>query len=342
MTCSMFVIGLSLASVDSAQAIKILMHGREPGPTFRDDPFTFMHLETAFGADNVDYMQGSVAPADGSAASGYDVLYISSTMASGDTRDKYEDSPVGIVNSENALVRDDSVGNYFLSDSGGNRDNYVNEVQKINILDPGHPLAAGLSGEVTVFNSLTGNWWQFAQGNLGAGVVRVAETLLTDVGTDPQHAILAADKGAQLLGDGTPGKPATAAGRRVFFFLSDTGSFDLTADGFKLFDAAIQWAAEEPASADFDADGDVDGADFTIWQRGLGTTGTAQPINGDANGDSNVNAADLAVWQAQFSGAPASAAVSAVPEPASAALIVSGMAGAWVLGRKTSKGLGAR
>jgi hypothetical protein len=339
----MLVVGLSLPLADSAHAIKILMHGREPGPTFRDDPFTFMHLETVFGAANVDYIQGSTAPADGSAATGYDVLYISSTMASSDTRDKYEDSPVGIVDSENALVHDNNVGNFFLSDAGGNRDNYtVIDLQKINILEPSHPLAAGLSGEVTVFNSPTSNWWQFAQGNLGAGVVRVAETLLADVGTDPQHAILAADKGAQLLGDGTAGKPATAAGRRVFFFLSDTGSFDLTADGFKLFDAAIQWASEKPGSADFDADGDVDGADFLLWQRGLGTTGTAQLINGDANGDTNVNAADLAVWQAQFSGTPASAAVSAVPEPVSVALIVSAATGALVLGRKASKGLRAR
>jgi hypothetical protein len=343
MTYLMLVVGLSLAVADSAHAIKILMHGREPGPTFRDDPFTFMHLETVFGADNVDYMQGSVAPADGSAANGFDVLYISSSMASSDTRDKYDDSPVGIVNSENALIHDNNVGNFFLSDAGGNRDNYtVIDLQKINIVDPSHPLAAGLSGEVTVFNSTSGNWWQFAQGALGPGVVRVAETLLADVGTDPQHAILAADKGAQLLGDGTAGKPATAAGRRVFFFLSDIGSFDLTADGFKLFDAAIQWAAEEPASADFDADGDVDGADFTVWQRGLGTTGTAQPINGDANGDTNVDGADLAVWQAQFIGTSASSAVSAVPEPVSAALIISAAVGALVLGRAMSKGLGAR
>src|SRR5688500_5781136 len=112
-------------------------------------------------------------------------------MASSNTRGKYEDSPVGIVCDENALIHDNNEGNFFLSDAGGNRDNYINEVQKINIVDPTHPLAAGLSGEVTVFNSLTGNWWQFAQGALGPGVVRVAETLLTDVGTDPQHAILA-------------------------------------------------------------------------------------------------------------------------------------------------------
>jgi hypothetical protein len=34
----------------------------------------------------------------------------------------------------------------------------------------------------------------------------------------------------------------------VFFFVSDFGFFDLTADGVKLFDAAIDWAAAHPGS----------------------------------------------------------------------------------------------
>ena len=131
-----------------------------------------------------------------------------------------------------------------------------------------------------------------------------------------------------------PGRPATAAGRRVFFFMSDFGSADLTEDGKKLFNAAIQWAAEKPSSADFDNDSDVDGADFLLWQQGLGITGTAQRINGDANGDLNVDGADLAVWRTQFVGAAATATVGAVPEPATAALVFLAAGGALTLWRK--------
>jgi len=64
--------------------------------------------------------------------------------------------------------------------------------------------------------------------------------------------------------------------------------------------------------ADFDGDGDVDGGDFLVWQRGFGTTG-------------NFDAADLSLWEAQYgSGATAlSASASSstgVPEPSTMVL----------------------
>jgi len=74
--------------------------------------------------------------------------------------------------------------------------------------------------------------------------------------------------------------------------------------------------ASAAASADFDADGDVDGADFLTWQRGLGAVSGATSNQGDANGDGAVDASDLATWKSQFESSPAQPAVAAVPEPA--------------------------
>ncbi len=54
------------------------------------------------------------------------------------------------------------------------------------------------------------------------------------------------------------------------------------------------------ASADFDADGDVDGNDFLAWQRGLGAAGNATAEDGDADGDQDVDGDDLATWKVQF------------------------------------------
>ncbi|MCC6493644.1 MAG: hypothetical protein IT424_11565 [Pirellulales bacterium] len=83
--------------------------------------------------------------------------------------------------------------------------------------------------------------------------------------------------------------------------------------------------AAEPtraASADFDADGDVDGADLLIWQRGLAAT-SAGLSQGDANGDAVVDQLDLDIWKRTYGGVMASEAAAtgaAVPEAAAAAL----------------------
>jgi hypothetical protein len=58
---------------------------------------------------------------------------------------------------------------------------------------------------------------------------------------------------------------------------------------------------------DFDTDGDVDGNDFLVWQRGGAPGG--------------VTAANLTTWRNNF-GAPAVAAAGAVPEPSSLVLLV--------------------
>ncbi len=70
-------------------------------------------------------------------------------------------------------------------------------------------------------------------------------------------------------------------------------------------------------SADFDQDGDTDGADFLAWQRGSGTLINASRASGDADGDGDVDDSDLAIWQAAFGGgAPAFSSLAvAVPEP---------------------------
>jgi hypothetical protein len=63
--------------------------------------------------------------------------------------------------------------------------------------------------------------------------------------------------------------------------------------------------------ADFDADGDVDGADFLAWQENNGTATGATLAQGDANADGAVNNNDLTAWRTQF-GTPAT---QVIPEP---------------------------
>ncbi|QEG36386.1 glycoside hydrolase family 5 protein [Bythopirellula goksoeyrii] len=90
-------------------------------------------------------------------------------------------------------------------------------------------------------------------------------------------------------------------------------------------------------SADFDADNDVDGNDFLIWQRNYLTGDTL--AEGDANSDGLVNEVDLAIWQNQYGMISSTAnALETVPEPyALTHMVFSLLAGGAFRARNTSR-----
>jgi hypothetical protein len=115
-------------------------------------------------------------------------------------------------------------------------------------------------------------------------------------------------------------------------------------------DLQFQYSVVYPQllSADFDNDGDADGADFLIWQRGQGIATGALKSQGDANGDGAVNAADLTLLKTQISAGAFSGpgklqfgyvkyvtSAVAVPEPASVILVGMGIALAAGVARKS-------
>jgi hypothetical protein len=72
-------------------------------------------------------------------------------------------------------------------------------------------------------------------------------------------------------------------------------------------------------AGDFDADGDVDGADFLNWQLQVGAS--VPPGTGaDATGDGQVDGLDLVEWSANLGAASSTAAAASIPEPAAGAL----------------------
>ena len=76
--------------------------------------------------------------------------------------------------------------------------------------------------------------------------------------------------------------------------------------------------------ADFDSDGDVDGRDYLIWQKGFGTLASATLADSDADGDGDVDDSDLSIWQSNFGAVIAGAPTSAVPELSTAILVALG------------------
>jgi hypothetical protein len=53
-------------------------------------------------------------------------------------------------------------------------------------------------------------------------------------------------------------------------------------------------------TADFNGNGTVDAADYTVWRNNLGLMDTATQATGDANGDGDVTAADYTAWKSAF------------------------------------------
>lgn len=106
-----------------------------------------------------------------------------------------------------------------------------------------------------------------------------------------------------------------------------------------------------PNSADFDVDGDVDGADFLTWQRGLGKADPITRADGDADdldpdGDGpiidDVDADDLAIWKAGMQSQSTlvtgfvryvTSGAAGVPEPGSVVIACMGL-GVLAAGRR--------
>jgi hypothetical protein len=123
-------------------------------------------------------------------------------------------------------------------------------------------------------------------------------------------------------------KGDTLAGRTIADLWLPAGEFDeipLTgisnASGELLFHASFTngdsglfllspGAVTEFANADFDQDGDVDGADFATWQGAYGNTTV-----GDTDGDSDTDGLDFLTWQRQYTGYHSLVETMTVPEP---------------------------
>ncbi|MBI2948022.1 MAG: DNRLRE domain-containing protein [Verrucomicrobia bacterium] len=167
------------------------------------------------------------APSTTADAAGKNLIIISSTVGSGSVARKFTAVEVAVINWEEALQDEllltTDEANVTRSSSGGQ--------DQINIVKADHPLAAGLStgAKAVAAAGQTFSW----------GVPAPNATIIAAIADDPTHAVIYAyEKGANLI-DGSTKAPA----RRVHFLLTNDTFPTLNADGLKLFDAAVAWAA---------------------------------------------------------------------------------------------------
>lgn len=116
----------------------------------------------------------------------------------------------------------------------------------------------------------------------------------------------------------------TAAGGITDSGLSVSGPFSHSIVGN---DLVLTFLGISGLAGDFNADGVVDAADYTVWRDNLGAADETA-LNGNGNGADGVDSADYALWKANFgntSGAGAGSRAS-VPEPTSITLLLLSLA----------------
>jgi hypothetical protein len=97
-------------------------------------------------------------------------------------------------------------------------------------------------------------------------------------------------------------------------------------EGDDMLAAAAAINRDALLAGDYNHDDTVDSVDYALWRS---TNGSSSQLAADGSGDSMVNAADYVVWREnlglKYPAAPAGLGSGAVPEPASAILLVAGM-----------------
>ncbi len=169
----------------------------------------------------------SQGAAQSSDAAGKAIVVVSSTVQSSQVGSKFRDVAVPFVTWE-AWLYDD-----MKMTGTGKNVNYgrITDQDYLDVTGPGHPLAAGLSGLVSIVPGTTVLRWGVP--GAAAEVAAVAEG-------DPGKALIFGYRA------GMPMVGLTAPARRVGLPFADDSAAILNADGWALFDAAVAWAVEAP------------------------------------------------------------------------------------------------
>jgi hypothetical protein len=133
-----------------------------------------------------------------------------------------------VVLETSAFLRLGMTGRTWLRDIGPEA-----RVSDVVVTAPGHPLAAGLAGQLTVLQKSQRVRWGLPSDD-GIIVARYPDTAAG------QSAVFAYERGAEMPGGRAPS-------RRVGLFLGNNRVINaLAPDGWRLFDAAVNWSAAAP------------------------------------------------------------------------------------------------
>lgn len=219
MACSTQADSTQAAATTPANAKKVLLIRKKEGG---GDPFIMSHLK------KLGYQVMDVVDVDFTVekAKGYGVIYVSDSVNSSKIDAKLKSSPVPVVFAKNQVASDAGLIGVqkFGQDDG---------VQTVQMLDSKHPLAAGLKDTVAIYKE---NGKVSYGLHPGKDAVKIAEVPTS--GDNRKTAIFAYEKGTKNINN------ETVPARQVYISMPTGEEPKLTDNGWKLFDAAIEWAAQ--------------------------------------------------------------------------------------------------
>ncbi|USA47559.1 hypothetical protein NDN11_05445 [Acinetobacter sp. C26M] len=170
----------------------------------------------------VEVLDQSVSP---NSLKNTDLVIISSTVASKNLQSGWRQLPIPLMTWENDYLDDLAMTGKRINTDFGE----VDKERYLWLVNAPHPLSAQLSaGTLNVYKAQSPMSW----GKPGLGSTIIA----TIYGQPEKVAIWGYEKGA------TMDYESLAPAKRLMFFLNNETFGNLSEDGLKLFDAAIQWS----------------------------------------------------------------------------------------------------
>ncbi|WP_282935327.1 hypothetical protein [Paenibacillus sp. RC67] len=153
----------------------------------------------------------------------YTLVFVSSTVNSNKVGNKLKNSPIPVIYAEAQ-----NMGDIDLSGKESDVDQGDFAGTSVTIKKADHPMAAGLQGTVNVYQS---------EGKIGFVVPAKDGIVVASAPDDERRAVICAfEKGSKTLSN------ESVPARQVYFYLVGGEEINQTDDGWKLFDAAVQWA----------------------------------------------------------------------------------------------------
>jgi beta-glucanase (GH16 family) len=126
--------------------------------------------------------------------------------------------------------------------------------------------------------------------------------------------------------------------KNIILNLAVGGDFDGDPNGTTMFpqimdvDYVRVWTRQTGLLGDYNHDGMVDAADYTVWRDSIGQSGIG--LDADGSGNGTIDQSDFDTWQSQFGmtagGGAGAGSTATVPEPATVSLLLAGILVVWI------------